>query len=457
MAANAAAPCRHNTAMSNFGRAMLEHWLLDSHCTYLNHGTVGAPPRRVLQRQQALRDEMERQPSRFMLRELNGEHPMPWRAATRLREASDTVATFLGANPEDLVFVPNVTTGLNAVLLSLPLCAGDELLITDLAYGAVTLAAQFACDRAGATLRTARVEYPVHDAGDMVEPIVRALTPRTRAVVVDHVTARTALVVPVAEIAAECRARGVPVLVDGAHAPGSRPIAIPSLGVDWYAANLHKWAHAPRSCGILWAAPERQAMLRAPVVSWGHGRGFRAEFEHVATCDPTAYLAAPEGLALLRERGFDACVEYMHGLAWDAAHTLGERWGTRFDNPARGGRHDVHRAVAGIGWRRRRRGRAPAAGAAARGRDRGAVACVARPVVDEGVGPDLQRRGGHRSTRRRRGRAHRSRRADLVARMTCGKTPCRPTRSVDSEGPVVAQAFRPAVPPPGSPEGLRYV
>jgi isopenicillin-N epimerase len=167
----------------------------------------------------------------------------------------------------------------------------------------------------------------------MVEPIVRALTPRTKAVVVDHVTARTALVVPVAEIAAECRARGVPVLVDGAHAPGSRPIAIPSLGVDWYAANLHKWAHAPRSCGILWAAPERQAMLRAPVVSWGHGRGFRAEFEHVATCDPTAYLAAPEGLALLREWGFDACVEYMHSLAWDAAHTLAERWGTRFDIP----------------------------------------------------------------------------------------------------------------------------
>jgi isopenicillin-N epimerase len=319
--------------MSNFGRAMLEHWLLDPDCTYLNHGTVGAPPRRVLQRQQALRDEMERQPSRFMLRELNGEHPMPWRGTTRLREASDTVAAFLGANPEDLVFVPNVTTGLNAVLGSLPLCAGDELLITDLAYGAVTLAAQFVCDRAGATLRTARIEYPVRDAGDMIEPIVRALTPRTRAVVVDHVTARTALVVPVTEIAAECRARGVPVLVDGAHAPGSRPVAIPSLGVDWYAANLHKWAHAPRSCGILWAAPERQAMLRAPVVSWGHGRGFRAEFEHVATADPTAYLAAPEGLALLREWGFDGCVEYMHGLAWDAAHMLAERWGTTFDIP----------------------------------------------------------------------------------------------------------------------------
>src|SRR6266480_4288699 len=125
--------------MLTFGRSMLEHWLLDPECTYLNHGTVGAPPRRVLQKQQALRDQMERQPSQFMLRELNGEHPMPWRTVSRIREASDQVAAFVAARPDDLVFVPNVTTGMNAVLSSLPLGAGDELVITDLAYGAITL------------------------------------------------------------------------------------------------------------------------------------------------------------------------------------------------------------------------------------------------------------------------------------------------------------------------------
>ena len=95
---------------------MLEHWRLDPACLYLNHGTVGVTPRRVLLRQQALRDEMERQPSRFMLRELNAAQPMPWRAASRLREASDQVAAFVGAQPDDLVFVSNVTTGLNAVI-----------------------------------------------------------------------------------------------------------------------------------------------------------------------------------------------------------------------------------------------------------------------------------------------------------------------------------------------------
>jgi isopenicillin-N epimerase len=319
--------------MTTFGRGMLEHWTLDPECTYLNHGTVGAPPRRVQQNQQALRDEMERQPSRFMLRELNGLQPMPWRSVSRLREASDQVAAFLGSRPDDLVFVPNVTTGMNAVLGSLPLGPGDEVVITDLAYGAIALAAGVFCGRAGAALRTVHLEYPVRDAGDAVESIVRALTARTKLVIIDHITAQTALVLPVAALAAECHARGVPVLVDGAHVPGSRPLDIPSLGVDWYSGNLHKWAHAPRGCGILWAAPERQAILRFPVVSWGYDTGFREEFEHTATCDPTSYLAAPEGIALLREWDFDACVKYMHELAWEAAGTLTERWRTKFEIP----------------------------------------------------------------------------------------------------------------------------
>jgi isopenicillin-N epimerase len=319
--------------MPTFGRAMLDHWLLDPECTYLNHGTVGATPRRVVQKQQALRDEMERQPSRFMLRDLNGEYPMPWRSATRLHEAIEPVAAFVGCRPDDLVFVSNVTNGLNAVLGSLPLNSGDEVLITDFGYGAVALTAGAMCERSGATLRTVHLEYPVRDPGDIVAAIVGALTPHTKLVVLDHVTAQTALVLPVAAVAAECRARHVPVLVDGAHVPGSRPLDIQSLQVDWYAANLHKWAHAPRGCGILWAAPERQSTLHHPIVSWGRSRGFRHEFEHTATSDPTSYLAAPEGLALLREWDFAACVKYMHGLAWDAAGILAERWQTKFEIP----------------------------------------------------------------------------------------------------------------------------
>src|SRR5690349_10685648 len=114
-------PASTSVSAPAFGRSMLRHWQFERDCTYLNHGTVGATPRRVLQQQQALRDEMERQPSRFMLRELNGEMPMPWRTVTRIREASDAIAPFVGSRPEDLVFVPNVTTGLFAVFSSIRL------------------------------------------------------------------------------------------------------------------------------------------------------------------------------------------------------------------------------------------------------------------------------------------------------------------------------------------------
>jgi isopenicillin-N epimerase len=205
--------------------------------------------------------------------------------------------------------------------------------IADLAYGAVTIAARLVASERGATLRIVEMPYPVRESGEVVDAFVSALTPRTRLVVADHITAQTALVLPIAAIAAACHARGVPILVDGAHAPGSIAVDIPAIGADWYSANLHKWAHAPRSCGILWAKPEHQATLRHPIISWGSGHGFHAEFEHQATCDPTSYLAAPEGIALLCEWDFDAVRAYMHGLAREAAGVLTERWGTTLGAP----------------------------------------------------------------------------------------------------------------------------
>jgi isopenicillin-N epimerase len=308
-------------------------WLLDPDITYLNHGTVGAPPIRILKKQQALRDEIERQPARFILRELAGEAPAPWRTVSRLREAAAPVAAFLGARAEDLVFVPSVTTGTNAVLRSIAFAPGDEIVIADLAYGAVTLAVDAIARERGATVRKIVSPYPIRSRDAVVDAFTAALTPRARLVVVDHIAPQSALVMPVAEIAAACRARGVEVLVDGAHAPGSLRVDIPALGVDYYSANLHKWAHAPRACGFLWAREDRQAQLRHPIVSWGSGKGFLREFEMHATLDPTNYLIAPDGIALLQEWGFDDILRYVHTLAWDAAALLTNRWGTTLDTP----------------------------------------------------------------------------------------------------------------------------
>lgn len=307
---------------------MLEHWPLDPGVTYLNHGTVGAVPRRVLAAQQAIRDEIERQPSRFMLRELSGWIPEGDGRPTRMRAAADAVASFLGARGPDLVFVDNATAGVNAVLRSLPFEAGDEILVTDHGYGAITKAAAYVARERRATVTTAELPYPAFDTDKALPAIEAAITPRTRIVIVDHITSESALIMPVAEIAKRCRERGVPVLIDGAHAPGAIALDIPSIGADWYVANLHKWAYAPRSCGILWSAGRWQAQLHPPVISWGLDEGFTAEFDWVGTRDPSPWLAAPEGLAMLRDLGFDDVCRYNHGLAWHAARELTSRWDT---------------------------------------------------------------------------------------------------------------------------------
>jgi isopenicillin-N epimerase len=315
----------------SFGHGMLEKWALDPEITYLNHGTVGVAPRRVLQAQQAIRDEVERQPSRFLLRDLVSMVGVPRSLPGRLRAAADAVAGFLGAEGKDLVFVDNATTGVNAVLRSLPLQPGDEIVLTDHSYGAVANAAAYATRERGARVRTVEVPYPAFDPDRLVEAIVTVLGPRTRLVLVDHITSESALIFPVAEVAARCRARGVSVLVDGAHVPGVLPLSIPTLGVDFYTANLHKWAHAPRSCGFLWAAPAKQALLHPPVISWGLDRGFTAEFDWVGTRDPSPWLAAPEGIAFLRELGLEPATAYNHRLAWTAAEMLCARFGTTLE------------------------------------------------------------------------------------------------------------------------------
>jgi len=307
--------------MSGFGKRWRDEWLLEPGAVYLNHGTVGAPPRRVLAAQQAIRDAIERHPARFLLRELTevrvgGPRVEP----PRMRAAAEAVAARFGARGEDLVFVDNATTGANAVLASFPLAAGDELLVTDLGYGGVTNAARNAARVRGARLVEASVPFPGATPERSLEAIAASLTPATRLALVDHVASESALVLPIAEIARLCRDRGVALLVDGAHAPGAIPLDIPAIGADYYVANLHKWAWTPRPCGILWAAPERRAGLHPTVISWGLDQDWTTEFDWLGTRDPSAW-------------GADAVRAWNHGLVWRAAQRLAGRWGVEFDTP----------------------------------------------------------------------------------------------------------------------------
>ena len=321
--------------MGNFGKHLLSEWLLDPSVAYLNHGTVGATPRRVLHAQRELSDRIERQPAQFMLRELADVHADgTWEGPSpHLRVAAARVAEFVGAAAEDLVFVDNITTGANAVLRSFPFVAGDEILVTNLGYGGVTNAAHYVARTTGATVRSIDLPWPGAAIHEFVDAIAAGIQPHTRLMIVDHITAETALVLPVREIVEACHARGVVVLVDGAHAPGNIPIDIASYGADWYTANLHKWAWTPRSCGILWAAPQHHDTLHPTVISWGLDHGLAAEFDLLGTRDPTPFLTAPFAIDMMREFGLTEIYGYNHELAWWAGQQLSQRWGTAFTTP----------------------------------------------------------------------------------------------------------------------------
>ncbi len=306
---------------------MKEAWALDPDVVYLNHGTVGAPPRCVLEAQQKLRDEIELQPSHFLLRELAGTGlGASMDKVPRLRAAAIEVGQFLGVDGGDLVFVDNATSGINAVLNSFDFNEGDEVLILDLAYGAIRNALEYAARRHGLTIREIEIALPVPDVEMVIDTIQRAIGPKTRLAILDHITSESALILPLQEIASRCHSRGVAVLVDGAHAPGAIPLDIPSLGVDWYAGNLHKWAWSPRSSAILWIAPGRKAQLHHTVISWGLDQGIAAEFDWPGTRDPTPHLAAPIGLRFMRQLGLGEVQRYNHELAYDAGREMAARW-----------------------------------------------------------------------------------------------------------------------------------
>ena len=257
-------------------------FLLDPDVTFLNHGSYGACPAPVFEAYQEWQRELERQPVEFLARrfdELTG-------------VARAALAQFVGAQPADLVFVPNATAGLNAAIRSLRLEPGDEVVTTRHEYGAVTRNWEFA----GATL-----VYAEPDG------IADAIGPRTRAVSVSHITSPTALVLPVEEICAAAREAGALSFVDGAHVPGQLELDLERLGADVYAGNCHKWLCAPKGSAFLWARPEHQKWIDPLVVSWGYDGSFAERHGWQGTRDPAAALAVPAAIEAHRSLDVERC------------------------------------------------------------------------------------------------------------------------------------------------------
>lgn len=293
---------------------MKEHWLLDREITYLNHGSYGATPIAVLAKQDEFRTQMEREPVRFMVRELEG----------LLDDARQTLADFVGADTAGLAFVTNATAGVNAVLRSLDLDERDELLVTNQEYDACRNSLDYVAQVAGAKVIVVDNPFPASSSGGIVQRVLDRVTSRTRLLLIDHITSQTALIHPVETIVREMSSRGVDVLIDGAHAPGMLPLRLRELGAAYYTGNLHKWVCAPKGAGFLYVRENRRAGVRPTSISHGAGSTrtdrsrFHLEFDWTGTFDPTAWLAVPESLrvmASLVDGGWPEIMRRNHALA----------------------------------------------------------------------------------------------------------------------------------------------
>lgn len=312
--------------------ALSSHWLLDSEVVYLNHGSFGACPKAVLAHQEMLRFRMEREPIRFLFRDIE---PM-------LDAARGGLSGFLGCAPDDLALITNATMGMNSVLRSLRFEPGDELLVTDHEYNASRNILEFVAARDQARVVVASVPFPPPSPEAVVDAILARVTDRTRIALVDHVTSQTGLVLPIAEIVAELAGRGVDTLVDGAHAPGMLPLELDTIGAAYYTGNCHKWMCAPKGSAFLHVRSDKQEQIRPTSISHGANSTrrdrsrFLIEFDWPGTFDPTGMLSIPAALEFigsLSDRGWPGVREHNRRLALEGATAVAERAGLSFTTP----------------------------------------------------------------------------------------------------------------------------
>ncbi len=312
-------PAASDIPVSPAGR----EYLLRPGIAFLNHGSFGSCPRPVFETYQQWQRELAAQPVEFLGRRLTG----------LLAEARKRLARYVGTQADNLVFVPNATHGVNIVARSLRLGPGDEVLLTSHEYGAVERTWRFLCGQSGAEYRVQSIPLPITSQEEVVEQFWAGVTPRTRVIVISHITSPTALIFPVEAICRRAAEAGILTVIDGAHAPGQLDLNLDALGADFYTGNCHKWLCAPVGAGFLYARPERQVLVHPLVVSWGWDARkpgpspFQDYFEWTGTDDPAAYLSVPAAIDFQEAHNWPQVRRDCHHLAAQARARIADLTG----------------------------------------------------------------------------------------------------------------------------------
>lgn len=281
---------------------MKELFQLRSDIHFLNHGSFGATPIEVFEAYQNYQMELELEPVQFMVK--HGPNLMD--------KSKAALAKYLNVDKSDLIFVTNPSTGMNAVIKSLNLKEGDEILSTNHEYGAVDRTFDFYCKKWGSKLIKQAVPVPMESDEHFLEEFWKGLTEKTRVISISHITSQTALILPVKEICKKARELGIFVIVDGAHAPAYIDLDVSEIGADVYIGACHKWMMAPKGSSFMWCRKEVQDKIEPLIVSWGYEAQYPSEsryqdwHQYQGTRDFSAFLCLPECISFMKKHNWKA-------------------------------------------------------------------------------------------------------------------------------------------------------
>jgi isopenicillin-N epimerase len=277
-------------------------FLLNPDITYLNFGSFGACPAPIFEDYQRWQRELEWEPVQFIT--ANG--------LQYLQQSRETLAAYIHCGADDIVYTTNPSYAVNIIAKSFPLVPGDEILSTDLEYGACDRTWNYYCKKAGAKYIRQPITLPVVSKEKLIEDFFKGLTSRTKAIFISQITSATALVLPVKEICAIARQKGLITIVDGAHVPGHLSVDLSTLQADIYTGACHKWMLTPKGCSFLYVKSELQDLFDPLLISWGyesdspsHSR-FLDYHQLQGTRDFSAFLTVPRAIQFLQEHDWPA-------------------------------------------------------------------------------------------------------------------------------------------------------
>jgi len=297
-------------------KSIKEQFLLAPEVIFLNHGSFGATPKPVFEVYQEWQRHLEKQPVYFV------DNEMP----ERFEIARQALGSYVNADANDLVYVPNATFGINVVARSLKLETGDEVLTSDHEYGACDRTWQYLSGRRGFSYVRQPIHLPAESDEQIVDQFWAGVTAKTKVIFISHITSSTALHMPIEAICAKASEAGILTLIDGAHAPGQINLDLKAIGADFYVGNGHKWLCGPKGSAFIYTRKERQSLIEPLIVGWGWGEERTLTFgsdyldylQWWGTLDPAAYLAIPAAIQFQSDNNWPVVRQRCHELVGQA-------------------------------------------------------------------------------------------------------------------------------------------